>query len=167
MEAPPHDPSPVRRPYRAAQSRLWLSQRCQLPLADRTTAEAKAKELDALMQQLADSGRFGRAASRLIGRRPHRVTYQECKACDSLFVRSRRTEPHWADSVCHSLNQKLACSRRRLLALWEVTEGQGNWNSRATQARSSRAKRLQSVVPSTRRPKQARGLDFARSYARP
>jgi hypothetical protein len=47
---------------------LWLSQRCQLPVADRTTAEAKSKELDALMQQLADSGRLGRAASRLIGR---------------------------------------------------------------------------------------------------
>jgi hypothetical protein len=47
---------------------LWLSQRCQLPVADQTTAEAKAKELDALMQQLADSGRMGRAASRFIGR---------------------------------------------------------------------------------------------------
>ena len=47
---------------------LWLSQRCQLPFTDRTTAEAKAKELEAQLQQLAGSGRVGRAASRLIER---------------------------------------------------------------------------------------------------
>ena len=47
---------------------LWLSERCGLPLADLTTAEAKAKELEALKQQLAGSGRLGRAAVRLMGR---------------------------------------------------------------------------------------------------
>jgi hypothetical protein len=47
---------------------LWLSERCGLPLADLTTAEAKTKELDVLKQQLAGSGRLGRAALRLIER---------------------------------------------------------------------------------------------------
>jgi len=47
---------------------LWLSERCQLPLADLTTAQAKAKDLEALKQQLAGSGRLGRAALRIIER---------------------------------------------------------------------------------------------------
>jgi hypothetical protein len=47
---------------------LWLSQRCQLPFSDRTTAEAKAKSLEELKQQLAVSGRLGRATLRIIER---------------------------------------------------------------------------------------------------
>jgi hypothetical protein len=47
---------------------LWLSQRCQLPFEDRTTTEANARELDALVAQLANSGRFGRAASGILRR---------------------------------------------------------------------------------------------------
>jgi hypothetical protein len=45
---------------------LWLSQRCRLPFADLTTADAKAKELEALKQQLANSGRLGRVALRIV-----------------------------------------------------------------------------------------------------
>lgn len=47
---------------------LWLVQRCHLPFEDQTTSEAKAKSLEELKQQLANSGRFGRAALRLIER---------------------------------------------------------------------------------------------------
>jgi hypothetical protein len=47
---------------------LWLSQRCELPFTDFTTAQAKAQELDALKQQLAGSGRFGRVVLRIIER---------------------------------------------------------------------------------------------------
>lgn len=47
---------------------LWLKERCQMPLADLTTAEAKAMDLEALKQQLAESGRVGRAALRLMER---------------------------------------------------------------------------------------------------
>ena len=47
---------------------LWLHQRCQLPFADRTTADAKAEEFVALKQQLANSGRFGRVMLRLVER---------------------------------------------------------------------------------------------------
>ena len=47
---------------------LWLSQRCQFPFVDLTTTEAKAKDLEALKQQLAASGRFGRATLRVIER---------------------------------------------------------------------------------------------------
>ena len=46
----------------------WLNQLCQLPFADLTTPEAKAQDLEALMQQLANSGRLGRAASRILKR---------------------------------------------------------------------------------------------------
>ena len=46
----------------------WLSQRCQVPFADRATAEAKALELEELKVQLANSGRFGRAALRVVER---------------------------------------------------------------------------------------------------
>jgi hypothetical protein len=46
----------------------WLSQRCQLPLSDQTTAEAKTKQLEEVKQQLAHSGRFGRLTLRLIER---------------------------------------------------------------------------------------------------
>jgi len=47
---------------------LWLSQRCQLPFADQTTAEAKAQSLEELKEQLAGSGRLGRFALRMIER---------------------------------------------------------------------------------------------------
>jgi hypothetical protein len=47
---------------------LWLSHRCQLPFADLTTAQAKAREWDALKEQLASSGRLGRVALRVIER---------------------------------------------------------------------------------------------------
>ena len=47
---------------------LWLSQRCRMPFADLTTAEAKTKELEALKEQLASAGRFGRVAVRIIER---------------------------------------------------------------------------------------------------
>jgi hypothetical protein len=46
----------------------WLSQRCQLPFSDLTSAEVKAKELEDLKQQLAGSGRLGHAALRIIER---------------------------------------------------------------------------------------------------
>jgi hypothetical protein len=46
----------------------WLSERCQLSLVDRTTAEAKGKELEQLKGQLANSGRLGRAALRIVER---------------------------------------------------------------------------------------------------
>jgi hypothetical protein len=46
----------------------WLSQRCRLPFADLTTPEAKAKDLEALMQHLANSGRLGRAALSIVKR---------------------------------------------------------------------------------------------------
>lgn len=45
---------------------LWLSQRCQVPFADMTSTEAKAKQLEDLKQQLAASGRIGRLALRFI-----------------------------------------------------------------------------------------------------
>jgi hypothetical protein len=47
---------------------LWLSQRCQIPFVDLTTAVAKAMELETLKVQLANSGRLGRVALRLIER---------------------------------------------------------------------------------------------------
>ena len=47
---------------------LWLSQRCQLPFADLTTADAKVKDLEALKQQLAGAGRFGRVLLRVVER---------------------------------------------------------------------------------------------------
>jgi hypothetical protein len=47
---------------------VWLGQRCQIAFADLTTAEAKTKEFDATMTKLAASGRFGRAAARLLER---------------------------------------------------------------------------------------------------
>jgi hypothetical protein len=47
---------------------LWLSQRCQIAFADLTTTEAKTQELQALKQQLADSGRVGRALAGVIER---------------------------------------------------------------------------------------------------
>jgi hypothetical protein len=46
----------------------WLSQRCQVPFADQTTAEAKGKELEALKQKLANSGRLGRAVLGILER---------------------------------------------------------------------------------------------------
>jgi len=46
----------------------WLSQRCQIPFVDLATAEAKAIEIETLKQQLAASGRLGRAALRIIER---------------------------------------------------------------------------------------------------
>lgn len=55
-------------PTEARNLGLWLSERCELPFIDLTTAEAKAKELEALKQQLAGSGRLGRAALRFIER---------------------------------------------------------------------------------------------------
>src|SRR5262249_21562250 len=39
---------------------VWVSERCQIPFADQTTAEAKTNELEALKQKLANSGRLGR-----------------------------------------------------------------------------------------------------------
>ena len=47
---------------------LWLSERSQLPFADLTTADAKAKDLEALKQQLAGSGRLGRALLTVVER---------------------------------------------------------------------------------------------------
>jgi len=47
---------------------LWLSQRCHIAFTDLTRAEAKAKELETLKQQLAGSGRFGRVVLGLIDR---------------------------------------------------------------------------------------------------
>jgi len=47
---------------------LWLSQRCELRFLDLTTAEAKVKNMEDLKTQLANSGRFGRAALRVIER---------------------------------------------------------------------------------------------------
>jgi len=47
---------------------LWLSQRCQLPFADLTTAQANVIELEELKQKLAASGLMGRATLRLIER---------------------------------------------------------------------------------------------------
>jgi len=47
---------------------LWLHHRCQLPFADRTTADARAEEFEALKQKLANSGRFGRVMLRLVER---------------------------------------------------------------------------------------------------
>jgi len=46
----------------------WLSQRCQVPFADQTTADVKAKELEALKQKLANSGRLGRAVLGILER---------------------------------------------------------------------------------------------------
>jgi hypothetical protein len=47
---------------------VWLSERCQIPLADETTTEAKAIELEAVKQKLANSGRLGRALLGIIER---------------------------------------------------------------------------------------------------
>jgi hypothetical protein len=47
---------------------VWLSQRCQVPFADRTTWEAKERDLAALKEQLAGSGRLGQLAARVIER---------------------------------------------------------------------------------------------------
>ena len=46
----------------------WISQRCQIPFADLTTAEAKGQQLAALKDQLAGSGRMGQWALRVIER---------------------------------------------------------------------------------------------------
>ncbi|MCU0224481.1 MAG: hypothetical protein MUF27_10520 [Acidobacteria bacterium] len=48
-----HDPGAVRA------LGAWLARETQLPLADRTTREARSRDLAALKQQLAASGRFG------------------------------------------------------------------------------------------------------------
>ena len=48
-----HDPGAVRA------LGAWLARETQLPLADRTTREARARDLAALKQQLAASGRLG------------------------------------------------------------------------------------------------------------
>jgi hypothetical protein len=47
---------------------VWLSEHCQIPLSDETTAEAKAIELETVKQQLANSGRFGRAVLGILER---------------------------------------------------------------------------------------------------
>ena len=47
---------------------LWISQRCQIPFTDLTTAQAKAIELEELKQKLAGSGAFGRTVVRIIER---------------------------------------------------------------------------------------------------
>jgi hypothetical protein len=47
---------------------LWLSERCKIPFADLTMAQVTAQELEALKQQLAGSGRFGRVVLRIIER---------------------------------------------------------------------------------------------------
>jgi len=47
---------------------LWLSHRCQIPFNDLATPEAKAIEMEALKQQLAASGRLGRAVVGIIDR---------------------------------------------------------------------------------------------------
>src|SRR5262245_11312413 len=47
---------------------VWLSERCQIPLADQTTAEARAIELEAVKQRLANSGRLGRAVLGILER---------------------------------------------------------------------------------------------------
>jgi hypothetical protein len=47
---------------------LWLSQRCQIPFIDLTTARAKALELDEMKKKLTASGRLGRATVRIIER---------------------------------------------------------------------------------------------------
>ena len=46
----------------------WLSHRCKLSFTDRTTAQAKAEDLEALKAKLAASGRIGQLAARLLGR---------------------------------------------------------------------------------------------------
>src|SRR5262245_47061159 len=63
---------------------LWLSQRCQLPFTDFTTAEVKAQEMEALKQQVAASGRLGRATLRIIERLapwPHKGVKRERESC--------------------------------------------------------------------------------------
>jgi hypothetical protein len=47
---------------------VWLSERCQVPFADRTTWEAKQRDLVVLKEQLAGSGRWGQLAVRVIER---------------------------------------------------------------------------------------------------
>lgn len=47
---------------------LWLAERAGLPLADRTTAEARSAEIAALRAQLEASGRLGQVIARLIDR---------------------------------------------------------------------------------------------------
>jgi hypothetical protein len=46
----------------------WISQRCQVPFADLTTAQAKVIELEELKQKLAGSGVLGSATLRIIER---------------------------------------------------------------------------------------------------
>lgn len=46
----------------------WLAGRCTMPLADRTTVEAKAEDFEVLKQQLAASGRLGKWAALLLAR---------------------------------------------------------------------------------------------------
>ena len=46
----------------------WLSARAQMPFTDRATSEAKTQDLEKLHEQLAKSGRFGRAMSGLLRR---------------------------------------------------------------------------------------------------
>jgi hypothetical protein len=60
--SPSHDPTEARNLGR------WLSQRCQMPFADQTTAEEKTKQLAEIKLQLANSGRFGRVTLRIIER---------------------------------------------------------------------------------------------------
>ncbi|HUR47329.1 MAG TPA: hypothetical protein VMZ27_15715 [Candidatus Saccharimonadales bacterium] len=47
---------------------LWLSRRCQVPLADRATRQMKTLEIEDLKRQLADSGAFGRTVLRVMER---------------------------------------------------------------------------------------------------
>lgn len=47
---------------------LWLKHRCQLPFADLTSAESKAKALKEVIIQLESSGRFGRVVAKLLQR---------------------------------------------------------------------------------------------------
>ena len=47
---------------------LWLSRRCQVPLADRATRQMKTLEIEDLKRQLGDSGAFGRTVLRVMER---------------------------------------------------------------------------------------------------
>ena len=47
---------------------VWLSERCQVPFADRTTWVAKQRDLVVLKEQLTGSGRWGQLAVRVIER---------------------------------------------------------------------------------------------------
>jgi hypothetical protein len=47
---------------------VWLREHCQIPFVDQTTAEAKAQELQAVKEKLANSGRLGRVILGMIER---------------------------------------------------------------------------------------------------